>query len=631
VGKVNKLRLIFIESFIPVLMIVMTIALILVYVNYKAVSNSDQTLVINIPENVQVSNIELSSEFGAAIISDKDSDSKLDPKQEQAYLLMADKKWVAAENLLKEIFLEHKSSKALNDLGVLYYQQNKLEKAIIQYNLALKVKPIYLNTYINRGLIKSKLGQYEAAINDYMVVLDQIPYHFQANLNVGVGYIKLKLYKKAVLKLKTASELSGGKRKAKALYNLGIAYKNIGVGKHNVARRVLAHAIRIKPGYIEARFAIASLESKTDAGRIRALQQYEKVLDLQPKYPPAYFRIASVHSEAKNYKLAQKNYLTAVTIDPNYTKARYNLALSYLKTKNWQAANDHFEQLLQQDSDTAKIHFQLGRIAYGRKNYAQALLAYQKALDLKDQRYAKAQLNIGLTYKKLKKYNKALVAYKNAIDLKSNYHQAWYNMGLAHLRTKNYTVANTAFSTAIRYNPIYAQAWFSLGVTLSKQKKYDDAINAYKKAIDLKPHYHKANLNLAVRYAKLQRYDDAIETYTIIIKEDKTYTPAWTNRGIAFYKQNNYSQAKINLRTALSLDSENIVARRFLAKLAIRDDDYADAISLLTEAVNRKTNSAIMRFELSLAYRQSGEIDRANSELAKAQKLQPDNKRYLSK
>ncbi|HHI94457.1 MAG TPA: tetratricopeptide repeat protein [Gammaproteobacteria bacterium] len=625
----GKLALLFKESFLPVVLVAIALAAILVYVNFKAAMDADQAEVIVIQQHAPASDSAEAEQGLEQVAIEINGARKANPLYEKAARAVSNKNWQAAEKIYLQILQEQPTSQAFNDLGVLYYNQKKYKQALEQFDKALAQPRIYVNAYVNRGLVYTRLKQFDKAEADYRAAIKKVPYHYQAHLNLGVVLIKAEKYPDAVTVLKKTSTLAGGSRKAKALYNLAIAYRGMGREKYAAARKVLLAAIRIRPNYIEARFALAALEENTAEGRAKALEQYLKVLDLNPQYPLAYFRIAQLKAAGKDIKAAQQNYLKAIQYNPNYTKARYNLGLLYLSSKKWSDARNQFEQILQRGGigkkETARVHFQLGRAAYGEKDYETALNEYDKALALRKGRYVKALLNKGLTYRAQKRYEKAIATYQQVLELDKEYPQAWYNLGLAYQRDKKYEQAEEALKKALKYKKNYASAWFNLGVLYRKQGRFDESIEAYKAALKIKPNYRKAKLNLAVRYAQKNQFQQAIVLYRDVLKQDDRYVTAWINLGIAQFSLKQNNEASSSLTRALELQPNSVKAKQYLSRIMIANRQYAEAIDLLVQAVESKQDDAQLRMDLGLAYKKAGKRALAATELNKALILDPGN------
>ena len=424
------------------------------------------------------------------------TESASDPLYREAARLMTEKKWDEAEKRYRAILARGATSQTHNDLGVLYYHKGDRQKALEEFNRALRTKPAYPRAYFNRGLVYSQTGRYAEAVKDYEALIARMPHHFEAHYNLGVALTRLKDYRKAAAVLEKASEKAAGERKARALYNLGIAYRSLGPDKKEQARKSFEAAIRLKPDSIEPRFGLASLEPNTPAGRKRAQAQIDKALELKPNYPPAYFNLGLMQTSFGDRKAAEDAYRKAIQYNPEYAKARYNLGLLLLADKRWAEARAEFQWILKRDPLHAESRFNLGRAAYGEKDHDGALREYRKALDLRRGDYPEAHLNIGLVRVARKEYAEAVAGYRKAIKLREAYPEAWYNLGLAYMRQKQWDNAAPAFKTALKHEPNYEQAWFNLGILYTRWKKEDEAIAAYQKALVIRPGIHRRGSTL---------------------------------------------------------------------------------------------------------------------------------------
>ena len=61
------------------------------------------------------------------------------------------------------INLDNKKSEPLNNLGNLYFESNKHQKAIVCYKKAIKINPKFFASYYNLGVIYKNIGKFEEA------------------------------------------------------------------------------------------------------------------------------------------------------------------------------------------------------------------------------------------------------------------------------------------------------------------------------------------------------------------------------------------------------------------------------------------------------------------------------------
>jgi len=613
------------ESFIPVMLILICLVVVLIYAEFESSSIANQIVVINIEDNSQ--NLDDSDE-----IADFDAETSvsggpisMDPRIDKAKKLAVEGQLDAAVEVYKSLLAESPTSQNHAEFAAFYLRSNQLEKAKIQIDIATSMSPVHANAFAYRGLLEIKNGNATAAIDDYQKAISLLPYHFQANYNLGLIYYREKKYADAAKLFETAASSAAAQSKAKALFNLALAYKHIGESKILPARKALAKAIRLRPDYIQARFALAGLQADDDNGRREALHQLDKILSLRPNYSPALFRKATVFNAMGNKSEAIANYHSAIKINPNYAKAHFNLGILYLDENKLDLAQSEFDRVIELEPDNATALFQRGKVAYARKNYTLAITYYEKAVDMRKGNYPKALLNIGLCYTKKGNLDQALAAYRAAIKLDNSYPIAWYDLGLALQKSDNLDQAEQAFLTAIKLKPDYSQAWFGLGSLHAKLNQNEKSIEAYLKAIESRPNYRKAQLNLAVRYSITGQFDKAIRLYQQVLDQDPSYALAWINLGIAHFKQNNFDAAEHELQRGLDLDPENISALNYMALVEAEKNNYARAIELLNVAVSQKENDLPLRLALANILYQSGRHKEARFEIEKALKLDPTN------
>jgi len=612
------------ESFIPIVIILLGLVVLLVYAEFESSSIANQVVIIDIDGNQ--SNIDDNEDAGD--FDDSDSGNLVEPGQdpriEQAKAFSDNQEWKQAEALYQSLIKDAPTSRNYAEFSAYFIRRNQLEQAQTWIDKAIKTQPVHANAYAYRGLINAKNGNKIAAMSDYQQALKMIPLHFQANNNLGVIYYRDKDYPQAAKSFKNAASAGAGQSKAKALYNLALSYKHMDKKKLFAAKKALEKAIRLRPDYTQARFALAGLQDDTPDGRQAALDQLGTLLRLHPNYTPALFRKAVIYKAAGDRKQAYANYHAALKINPNYTKAHNNLGLLYAEDKKWQLATAEFERMIELEPNNPIGYFQLGKTAYAHKNYPEAIKHFEKALQIRNGKYDKALLSIGLSYAKLNQYDKAIEYYRKAIELDKNYATAWYNLGIALAKSEKFDQAEQAYLTALKIKTDYAPTWFSLGALYGRMNQNDKAIDAYVKAISFRPNYRKAQLNLAVRLTFKGQYHRAISLYQEVLKKDPSYAMAWINLGALHYDLNNLDEAEKELHNGMELEPENITALKYMALIQAKKGEYSQAIELLNQATAQQLSDVELRLELAKVYAQSGDKKRAKIEVNKALKLAPN-------
>ena len=77
---------------------------------------------------------------------------------------------------------------AFNNRGNAYFAESQFDRAIEDYNQAIRLNPDYANAFINRGNVYRKGGQYDRAILDFDEAIRLSPQNPLAFYSRGVTY-----------------------------------------------------------------------------------------------------------------------------------------------------------------------------------------------------------------------------------------------------------------------------------------------------------------------------------------------------------------------------------------------------------------------------------------------------------
>jgi tetratricopeptide (TPR) repeat protein len=107
-------------------------------------------------------------------------------------------------------------------LATQYEKSNKYKEAIDAYKQSLRVKPDYLEAYLNLGVVYYKLGQYTEATETFKHAARIAPFSLTVYNKLGTTYILRRAYSMAVDTFKKAIKIDP--YDAAAHFNLGVAY-----------------------------------------------------------------------------------------------------------------------------------------------------------------------------------------------------------------------------------------------------------------------------------------------------------------------------------------------------------------------------------------------------------------------
>jgi len=174
---------------------------------------------------------------------------------------------IPKESIEKEVYLRNLSKKEvvgiiLNNRGSAYYTKEDLERAIQDYNNAIKLNPKFVEAYFNRGSVYYTKGDLERAIQDYNNAIKLNPKFVEAYFNRGSVY-----YDKGVKK--TVQEYE------RALHdqNYVNSHNNKGIACHlkGYFKRAIQNyneAIKLNPNFTEAFKALKSAQEELSSLKV---------------------------------------------------------------------------------------------------------------------------------------------------------------------------------------------------------------------------------------------------------------------------------------------------------------------------------------------------------------------------
>jgi len=127
----------------------------------------------------------------------------------------------------------------------------------------------------------------------------------------------------------------------------------------------------------------------------KAVQAYQKVIELDPAYFEAYNNLGILYQEMGDFDRAAQAYQRSIEINPRYVKALNNLGILF----------------------------------YLKDRHEEALVSFQKAISLQPNNI-ESHLNLGVLFKKQGQWDKAMDSFRNALILNPSQGETHYNMAL---------------------------------------------------------------------------------------------------------------------------------------------------------------------------------------------------------
>ncbi|MCX7679309.1 MAG: tetratricopeptide repeat protein [Spirochaetes bacterium] len=259
---------------------------------------------------------------------------------------------------------------------------------------------------------------------------------------------------------------------------------------------------------------------------------------------------------------------------------------------------------------------------------------------------------------------KAILYFKQALRQNPNYRESLIGMGKAYLKTEAYEEASKFFEKAFRIDSTNPDITTGLGIAMTGLGRYSEAIEWFEKSLqrnanDIDAHYGIAQLYFGMgndlwtkrkletifkinpyHYDSLvllsnvkireRRFSDAMHALERAISAFPQRPDAYVALGklhLAKYRATNdddeLGDAIREFQNALSKQTDNAFAHRYLGIVSLLKKDYENAVTHFTTAKNALAENAPTHYNCALAYDRLGVIHIAHENFSKAIKRFP--------
>jgi tetratricopeptide (TPR) repeat protein len=213
--------------------------------------------------------------------------------------------------------------------------------------------------------------------------------------------------------------------------------------------------------------------------------------------------------------------------------------------------------------------------------------------------------NLGGVYFSQGRYNDALAQYEHILavnpDSQEAHAIAHTTIGLILHKQGHTEKAFEHLQQALEINPHYARGHYNLGLVLLHGGELNEAVACLQKAIDLEPDYATAHCDLAAAYLMLFRFDDALKhaRRAEAIRPDNPL--AYYNQMEALMQLGQVEEAKVKYEQGAQRRFQVNACRQF-AGLLVDYAEYADAIAVLRDGLEREPDSLVLADALAWQY-----------------------------
>lgn len=225
--------------------------------------------------------------------------------------------------------------------------------------------------------------------------------------------------------------------------------------------------------------------------------------------------------------------------------------------------------------DGIRAH-RMHRMDYARK-------CFEEAIKLQDDFETYAQL-VQLLFE-TGDFQAALVPLNHMAKAEPHIAETFISLATVHFMLENYQEMADNAQLAIDKAPDNVQAYYLKGKAMQGLAQEDEAVNLFTKAIDLQGDFAEALLLRGQIYLRQAKLTEALADAEAVIASGKEVESGLLLRGSVKEVENQLEDAEADYRQVLEFDPFNQQAYIYIGKLYMNKERYADAISIMDDAI----------------------------------------------
>ncbi|TAE59192.1 MAG: DUF563 domain-containing protein [Nostocales cyanobacterium] len=332
-----------------------------------------------------------------------------------------------------------------NKLGHSIANQGDLETAISCWENITAIQPDYLPAYLNQAKLWQKLGEFNAAIENYKLAIDLQPdynYYYQ----LGLCYSHIQEWEKAKDCFLQVIEIKNDH--AAAYSDLGFVI--LQQGDVLTAIEYLQQAIKIQPHFCNALINLPeTVITNSKQTVINSIELFKKLNSEKNNLAEIYLLIHKLI--AKNYPEISLKLLQKILENQNDNLSNLSACLEISNLLLLQNQPQAAINAINQQLETPEIYLTLGKCWLKLENYQQATINLEKAIKINPQ-LTEAYYFLGITLFKQNNLSAAIETLKKQLEIEPLSPLTLAYLGFIYGNNHQPETAETYFKKAIKNN-----------------------------------------------------------------------------------------------------------------------------------------------------------------------------------
>jgi tetratricopeptide (TPR) repeat protein len=356
----------------------------------------------------------------------------------------------------------------------------------------------------------------------------------------------------------------------------------------------------------------------------KAIQQYSKVLELEPKNLEALVWRATLYMGVGKYTEAIQDHTKTLELGSINVTTLFVRAVLYRLTGAYTEAIQDYSKAL--ELEPKNVGALIGRAAafIGTGAYTEAIRDYSKALELEPQNTA-ALVGQATVFMRVSAYTEAIQDYSKALELEPQNTAALVGRATVFMRVSAYTEAIQDYSKALELEPKNVGALIFRAAIFMGTGKYTEAIQDYSKILELEPKNVGALIGRAAAFMGTGKYAEAIQDYSKILELEPQNTAALVGRAAIFMSMRKYTEAIQDYSKILELEPQNTAALVGRAAAFMSMRKYTEAIQDYSKILELEPQNTAALVGRAAAFMSMRKYTEAIQDYSKILELEPQN------
>ena len=392
------------------------------------------------------------------------------------------------------------------------------------FKKAIDIDPDFWEAQYNLGVIYYNFDRYDKAIQQFKKVVSRNSEFFKPYYGMGIIYFIKRQYRDAIRNLKKAIELNPDYDRS--YYYLGRVY--LRMDSIEQAIDFLNKAAKLNKNYAPIQYYIGKANMKRGWYKT-AIAAFKKAIKLNPNYYLAHNALGEAFYRIQRYDEAMYEYRKAIEIKKSFSTAYFNLGNAIYKKNALEEIVEAYLDILEsrysglpENSKERKMAEELKKLKGERSMaeqevYRRMIQAYRNALKY-EPGFFEAAFNLALTYENIGQLDSAEYFYKKALESNPRLVRAHMRLGRLYERQKRYHEALEQFKEVVKIEPSYFADTPKLGEPYRYINIIEAVLQEYRAKYQQNPNDPETLLVLARIYASIGRYGQAREFYSQVIK-----------------------------------------------------------------------------------------------------------------